>query len=68
MGGRDIPEPPHYYARLKKVNAKGAEVMVCVPRLQPLTPKEFQHAMQQPNVTVIDARSILHWVQSFPTS
>ncbi|MES1024378.1 rhodanese-like domain-containing protein [Gloeocapsa sp. BRSZ] len=56
---RDMPEPPRHYARLKKVNAKGAEVMGCIPTLQPLTPKEFQHAMQQPNTVIIDARSIL---------
>jgi len=56
---QDMPEPPRHYARLKKVNAKGAKVIGCVPTLQPLTPQEFQQAMQQPNTVVIDARSIL---------
>lgn len=56
---QDMPEPPRHYARLKKVNAKGAKVIGCTPTLQPLTPPEFQQAMQQPNTVVIDARSIL---------
>lgn len=27
----DMPEPPSYYARLKEVNAKGANVNCCQP-------------------------------------
>jgi hydroxyacylglutathione hydrolase len=55
----EMPEPPRHYARLKKVNAKGAPIMGCVPTLQPLTPNEFQQKMQAENTVVIDARSIL---------
>lgn len=55
----EMPEPPRHYARLKKVNAKGAPVVGCPPTLQPLTPSEFQQKMQDDNTVVIDARSIL---------
>jgi hydroxyacylglutathione hydrolase len=55
----EMPEPPRHYARLKKVNAKGAPVVGCPPTLQPLTPHEFQQKMQDDNTVVIDARSIL---------
>ncbi|HVF10730.1 MAG TPA: rhodanese-like domain-containing protein [Abditibacteriaceae bacterium] len=57
MGG--MPEPPRHYARLKKVNAKGAPVRGGVPILPPLSPQEFQEKMREPNTLVIDARSIL---------
>jgi hydroxyacylglutathione hydrolase len=55
----DMPEPPTHYARLKKVNAKGAPIKGCVPTLPPLSPQEFQQMMQDENTIVIDARSIL---------
>jgi hydroxyacylglutathione hydrolase len=54
-----MPEPPRHYARLKKVNAKGAKVMGCVPTLQPLSPQQFQEMMADENTIVIDIRSIL---------
>ncbi|MGB7441511.1 MAG: rhodanese-like domain-containing protein [Coleofasciculaceae cyanobacterium] len=55
----DMPEPPRHYAHLKKVNAKGAKLMGCVPTLQPLSVEEFQQQMQDENTLVIDTRSIL---------
>ncbi len=55
----EMPKPPRHYARLKKVNAKGAPIVGCTPTLQPLTPSEFQQKMQDDNTVVIDARSIL---------
>ena len=55
----DLPEPPTHYPRLKKVNAKGAKVMGCVPTLQPLSVDKFQEKMADENVVVIDTRSIL---------
>ena len=54
-----MPEPPRHYARLKKVNAKGAPVVGCPPTLAPLLPHEFQQKMQDDDTVVIDARSIL---------
>lgn len=55
----EMPEPPRHYARLKKVNAKGAPILGCPPILQPLSPEEFQQKMQDGNTVIIDARSIL---------
>ncbi|MGG6294158.1 MBL fold metallo-hydrolase [Leptolyngbya sp. AN02str] len=55
----EMPEPPRHYARLKKVNAKGAPIKGDVPILPPLSPQEFQQRMQEDNTIVIDARSIL---------
>jgi hydroxyacylglutathione hydrolase len=52
-----MPEPPRFYARLKKVNAKGAPIKGDVPILPPLSPQEFQHLMQDENTVAIDARS-----------
>lgn len=57
LGG--MPEPPTHYARLKKVNAKGAPVVGDVPPLKPLDPQEFHEAMDDEKSIVIDARSIL---------
>ncbi|MBW4623846.1 MAG: MBL fold metallo-hydrolase [Cyanosarcina radialis HA8281-LM2] len=54
-----MPEPPRHYPRLKKVNAKGAPIIGCLPALSPLTPSEFQQQMEDENTVVIDARSIL---------
>jgi hydroxyacylglutathione hydrolase len=54
-----MPEPPRFYARLKKVNAKGAAIKGDVPVLPPLSAKEFQARMKDENTIVIDARSIL---------
>jgi hydroxyacylglutathione hydrolase len=55
----EMPEPPRHYARLKKVNGKGAPIKGCPPTLQPLTPTAFQEKMQEENTVIIDARSIL---------
>lgn len=55
----DLPEPPTHYPRLKKVNAKGAKVMGCIPTLQPLSVDQFREKMAGENVIVIDTRSIL---------
>ncbi|WP_066423836.1 rhodanese-like domain-containing protein [Anabaena sp. 4-3] len=56
---KGMPEPPKFYSRLKQLNAQGAEVMGCVPTLQPLSPQEFQQMMQDENTIIIDTRSIL---------
>ncbi len=55
----DMPEPPRHYARLKKVNAKGAPLKGCLPTLPPLSPQQFQKMMEDEGTIVIDARSIL---------
>lgn len=57
LGG--MPEPPRFYARLKKVNAQDAKIIGDVPALAPLTPAQFQKAAKDENSIVVDARSIL---------
>ncbi len=56
---KDMPEPPTHYPKLKKINAKGAEILGNLPLLKPLKPKDFQAALDDENAVVIDARSIL---------
>ncbi|MEG3435993.1 rhodanese-like domain-containing protein [Pannus brasiliensis CCIBt3594] len=55
----DMPEPPRHYARLKKINAKGAPVVGCLPTLQPLSASEFRQKMDEENTLILDTRSIL---------
>ena len=56
---KDMPEPPTHYPKLKKINAKGAEILGNLPLLKPLKPKDFQDALTDEGSIVIDARSIL---------
>ncbi|MEJ7862905.1 MAG: rhodanese-like domain-containing protein [Pyrinomonadaceae bacterium] len=56
---KDMPEPPTHYPKLKKINAKGAEILGNLPLLKPLKPKDFQDALKDEGSIVIDARSIL---------
>jgi hydroxyacylglutathione hydrolase len=54
-----MPEPPRHYARLKKVNAGGAPVVGGVPVLQPLSLEEFRERMRNPDMVLLDTRSLL---------
>jgi hydroxyacylglutathione hydrolase len=56
---KGMPEPPRYYPRLKKVNARGAKVFGSLPLPAPLSVAEFQAEMKKENAIVVDARSIL---------
>lgn len=56
---KGMPEPPRYYPRLKKVNAKGARVFGSLPIPAPLSVEDFQAQMEKENTIVVDARSIL---------
>ncbi|MFP5406579.1 MAG: rhodanese-like domain-containing protein, partial [Gammaproteobacteria bacterium] len=55
----DMPEPPHHYAWLKKVNAQGAPVKGDVPVMPPIAPDAFQDMAREDGTVVIDARSML---------
>lgn len=55
----DAPPVPQHYPELKKVNAKGADIMDRLPTMRALPPEEFQKAMRESDVTLIDTRSIL---------
>jgi len=53
------PPEPTYYKRMKKLNAKGPEVLGNLPVVPGLPPKAFKEAMGKRNVAVIDTRSML---------
>ncbi len=54
-----MPEPPRFYARLKKLNAQGAPVRGALPFVPPLQPQEFQKLGAAQNAAIIDTRSML---------
>ncbi|MFQ4139791.1 MBL fold metallo-hydrolase [Nodosilinea sp. PGN35] len=56
---QDMPEPPRYYPRLKKINAAGPPLQGCLQTPQALTIEAFQQQMAQANTAIIDTRSML---------
>lgn len=55
----EAPPVPDHYPRLKKVNARGPEVLHRLPTIPALPPKDFQSESRQSGVTVIDTRQML---------
>ncbi len=53
------PPEPTYYKRMKKVNAKGPEVLGHLPRVPGLPPKEFKAAVEKKRGVLVDTRSML---------
>jgi hydroxyacylglutathione hydrolase len=53
------PPVPKYYPRMKKVNAKGPEILGHLPRVPPLAPKEFQKAVEKKTGVLVDTRMML---------
>lgn len=53
------PPMPTYYPRMKKVNARGPEVLGHLPRVPGLPPKAFQEAVEQKRGTLVDTRTML---------
>lgn len=53
------PPEPTYYKRMKKLNAKGPEVLGNLPHVPGLPPKAFQEAIGKGKSIVIDTRSML---------
>ena len=56
---KDMPEPPTHYPKLKKINAKGADIKGSLPLLKPLGIEDFQAAQKDKETVILDARSIL---------
>jgi hydroxyacylglutathione hydrolase len=50
------PEPPLYFATMKRVNRDGIAVTGGIPTAQRLDPHSFAELASQPNHTVLDAR------------
>ncbi|MCC5846844.1 MAG: MBL fold metallo-hydrolase [Verrucomicrobia bacterium] len=50
------PTTPTYYPRMKKVNAKGPEILGNLPDVRGLPPKKFMKAIKQKDTVLIDTR------------
>lgn len=53
------PPEPTYYKRMKKLNARGPEVLGNLPQVPGLHPKAFKAAMAKGKTVVVDTRSML---------
>src|SRR6266566_2027475 len=53
------PPVPKYYPVMKKVNAKGPEVLGNLPRVPGLPPKAFKEAIEKKKGVLVDTRSML---------
>src|SRR5881394_4020491 len=53
------PPVPHYYPVMKKLNAKGPEILGGLPRVQGLPPKAFKEAIEKKMGTLVDTRTML---------
>src|SRR5438045_8439012 len=48
------PPVPKYYPVMKKLNAKGPEVLGCLPRVAGLAPKAFEEAIDKKTGVLVD--------------
>jgi hydroxyacylglutathione hydrolase len=53
------PPAPTYYPRMKKLNAKGPEVLGNLPKVRGLPPKFFKEAIEDEDNVLIDTRMML---------
>lgn len=53
------PPTPTYYPRMKKLNAKGPEVLGGLPRIKPLAVQAFEQAVKEKAGVLIDTRDML---------
>jgi hydroxyacylglutathione hydrolase len=53
------PPAPTHYPRLKKVNAKGPEVIGHLPRVPALPPQKFKARVEKGDAVLVDTRSML---------
>lgn len=56
---KTAPPVPHYYPLMKKVNAKGPEVLGNLPRVPGLPPEAFKEAIQKKSGVLVDTRNML---------
>jgi hydroxyacylglutathione hydrolase len=56
---RTAPPTPTYYPRMKKLNAKGPDILGHLPGVPALPPKTFKQAIEQEEGTLIDTRTLL---------
>ncbi|KLU07461.1 Hydroxyacylglutathione hydrolase [Rhodopirellula islandica] len=53
------PPVPHHYPILKKINAKGPQLIGSAPVVPGLPPKQFQQAIQSGEAQLVDTRQML---------
>jgi hydroxyacylglutathione hydrolase len=56
---RTAPPMPRYYPRMKRINAKGPEILKRLPTVECLEPVAFQRRVAAGDVQLIDNRSML---------
>jgi hydroxyacylglutathione hydrolase len=56
---RTAPPMPHYYPRMKKINAQGPEVLNGLPTVEWLEPRVFRRRLAAGDVQLIDNRTML---------
>ncbi len=56
---RTAPPIPTYYPRMKKVNAKGPDILGNLPQIPALPPKTFKQAIEEKAGVLIDTRTML---------
>lgn len=60
----DQPEPPAYFAMMKKLNKVDRPLVTSVPKLKKLTPQEFKSAFDK-GVKLIDTRNKVDFASGF---
>jgi hydroxyacylglutathione hydrolase len=53
------PPTPTYYARMKKLNAQGPEILGQLPAIPALPPESFQQAIEEEAGVLVDTRGML---------
>jgi hydroxyacylglutathione hydrolase len=53
---RTAPPMPHYYPRMKRINAQGPEVLNGLPAVEWLEPQAFRRRLEEGDVQLIDNR------------
>jgi hydroxyacylglutathione hydrolase len=56
---RTAPPMPHYYPRMKRINAEGPEVLMGLPEVEWLEPRAFRRRLAEGEVQLIDNRQML---------
>jgi hydroxyacylglutathione hydrolase len=56
---KTAPPVPHYYPVMKKLNAKGPEILGNLPRVPGLPPKAFKEAIEKKAGALVDTRTML---------
>jgi len=56
---KTAPPVPHYYPLMKRINAKGPEILGNLPRVPGLPPKAFKEAIEKKAGVLVDTRTML---------